>query len=217
MEDILDEIEKPTLYTDKEIFAKLWTMPRSVFAFIHEKKYDKYVMALLVFAGISRAFGRAVEKNMGDDFGLIGVIAASVLLGGLLGWISYYLYAALLSWTGKWLDGKGDASSLIRIIAYALTPTVVGLLLLIPQIAIYGIELFKSDGDIYSGGIVSNLIFYGSILAEFILGLWTIVLVVIGVSVVQEFGIGKAILNVILPVLVIFVPILLLIWLVNGG
>ena len=116
----------------------------------------------------------------------------------------------MLSWTGKWIDGKGNTSSLLRVLSYALIPTGISLLFLVPQIAIYGNELFKSDRDINSGGIISNIIVYGCMIIEFALGIWSLVLCVIGISEVQKFSIGKSILNLILPVLVLIIPILII-------
>ena len=45
---------------------------------------------------------------------------------------------------------------------------------------------------------------------ELLLGIWTIVLCVIGVSEVQKLSIGKSILNLLLPVLVFAVPIVII-------
>lgn len=215
MEDILDEIEKPISLSDQDIFTKIWLEPREVFQYIHQNKYDKFVAALLVLAGISRAFGRAISRSMGDDFSLLAVLLISLLAGGLLGWISYYLYAGLLSWTGGWMDGKGDVNAILRVVAYGMIPSILGLFLLVPQIAIYGNEIFKSSGNIYSGGFVGNLLFYGSLILELVLSIWTIALLAVGVSVVQGFGIAKSVFNLILPIIVIFVPIILLIWAFN--
>lgn len=91
-----------------------------------------------------------------------------------------------------------------------MIPSVAALVFLIPQIAIYGIALFQEDGDITSGSFAENIIFYGALVVEFVLTIWTFVLSIIGVSVVQEFSIGSALLNLIMPVLVIGVPLLLL-------
>ena len=112
MEDILDHFEKPQLFSDTEIFIKIWTKPREVFRYVHESKYDKYVGILLVFAGISGAFDRAVGKNLGDHLSLITILGICIILGGLLGWISNYFYSALISWTGKWLNVKADTISI---------------------------------------------------------------------------------------------------------
>jgi hypothetical protein len=206
----------PNFISDKNIFTKIWTSPREVFKFINTYKYDKYVTVLLIFAGISRTFDRASLKNMGDNFSIWGIIAFCIIIGATFGWITYYLYSALISWTGKWIDGKGNTDSILRVLSYALIPSILSLLLLIPQIIIYGNEIFKSDGDIISGGIVSNIIVYGSMILEFALGIWSLVLCVIGISEVQKLSIGKSILNLILPAIVIMTPILIIVLIIYG-
>lgn len=212
MDNNFIEFEEYQNLTDKDIFTKIWTSPRKVFKFINDNHYDKYVNVLLFFAGISRAFDRASLKDMGDNMSLLAILAICIIAGGLLGWISYYIYAALLSWTGKWIKGQGDTKSILRIISYALTPTIITLIFLIPQIGIYGNEIFKSDGDIISAGLVGNILVYGSLLLEFILGVWTIVFFVVGVSEVQKLSIGKAILNLLLPILVFAIPLIIIVF-----
>ncbi len=202
--------------TDKQIFTQIWTSPRKVFKFIHEKQYDKYANALLVIAGIAKAFDRASNKNMGDDMSLWSIVGISIIGGGLLGWISYYFYAALVSWTGSWLKGEGDTRSILRVIAYAMFPVVFALILLIPQLSIYGIEIFKTDGDLTSVGLLANVVVYSSMIGQLVLGIWAIALTIIGVSEVQKLSIAKTILNLFLPILFFVIPILLLVMIVQG-
>ncbi|MDO5664314.1 MAG: Yip1 family protein [Bacteroidia bacterium] len=211
MENLLDKNDESSSLTDKDLFTKIWTSPRQVFKYINDNHYDKYVILLLVLSGISRAFSRASMKNMGDEMSIWAILGFSIFLGGLLGWISYYIYAALISWTGKWLKGQGDTSSILRIVSYAMIPSIITLIFLIPQIGIYGVEIFKKDGDITSAGLLSNIFVYGSMILEFILGIWTIVFCVVGISEVQKLSIGKSILNLLLPGIVIVVPILILV------
>lgn len=202
--------------SENEIFNKIWTSPREVFKFINKYKYDKYGTILLILAGISRTFDRASMKNMGDSFSLWGIIAFCIIIGALFGWITYYIYSALISWTGKWIDGKGNTDSILRVLSYALIPSIISLFFIIPQIAVYGNEIYKSDGDITSGGIISNIIFYSSLIIEAALGIWSLVLCVIGISEVQKLSIGKSILNLILPAIVIMIPILIIVLIIYG-
>lgn len=211
MQEIIENNNENLNFTDKDIFRKIWTSPRKVFKYINEKHYDKYVTMLLILSGISNAFDRASMKNMGDTMPIETIIGLSILIGGLLGWISFYFYAALLSWTGKWLNGKSNTTAIIRIISYAMIPSIIALVFLIPQIAIYGVEIFKEDGDITSAGLISNIFVYVSAFLESILGIWTLILCIIGISEVQKFSIGKAILNIILPVFVILIPIAIIV------
>jgi len=60
------------------------------------------------------------------------------------------------------------------------------------------------------------MIFYFiTAILQIALGIWTTILVVIGLSEVQKISIGYAILNMILPGLIFLVPILLLMFLVG--
>lgn len=192
----------------KEIFYKLLTSPRDAFKFINDYKFDKHVTILLCLAGIVRAFDRATSKNLGDSFSLLGLIAFCIIIGGLFGWITYYIYAALISWTGKWFEGTADTQSILRILAYALFPSAFILILLIPQIAIYGIGMFQSDYDVSNSGLINNIVYYGLLLCGVALGIWSFVLSIIGISEVQKFSIWKASLNLLLPAL-FFISIIL--------
>lgn len=208
MEDFLGSSQENNRLTDKEVFTKIWSSPRQIFKFINDKNYDQYMILLLLLSGISRSFDRASMNNMGDTMSIWAIVGICIVAGGLFGWLSYYIYAALMSWTGKWLNAKGDTDSILRMLSYAMLPSIIALIFLIPQIAIYGNEIFKADGDITSAGWLANIFVYGSILLEFVLGIITIVFCVIGTSEVQKLSIGKSILNLLLPAFVIIVPIL---------
>lgn len=208
MEDFLGSSQENNRLTDKDVFTKIWSSPRQIFKYINDKNYDQYMIVLLLLSGISRSFDRASRNNMGDTMSIWAIVGICIIAGGLFGWLSYYIYAALMSWTGKWLNAKGDTDSILRMLSYAMLPSVIALIFLIPQIAIYGNEIFKADGDITSAGWLANIFVYGSILFEVVLGIITIVFCVIGTSEVQKLSIGKSILNLLLPGIVIIVPIL---------
>jgi hypothetical protein len=215
MEDFLGSSQENNRLTDKDVFTKIWSSPRQIFKFINDKNYDQYMIVLLLLSGISRSFDRASMNNMGDTMSIWAIVGICIVAGGLFGWLSYYIYAALMSWTGKWLNAKGDTDSILRMLSYAMLPSIIALIFLIPQIAIYGNEIFKADGDITSAGWLANIFVYGSILLEVVLGIITIVFCVIGTSEVQKLSIGKSILNLLLPGIVIIVPILAIVLLLK--
>lgn len=208
MEIFLGSSQENNRLTDKDVFTKIWSSPRQIFKFINDKNYDQYMILLLLLSGISRSFDRASMNNMGDTMSIWAIVGICIVAGGLFGWLSYYIYAALMSWTGKWLNAKGDTESILRMLSYAMLPSIIALIFLIPQIAIYGNEIFKADGDITSAGWLANIFVYGSILLEFVLGIITIIFCVIGTSEVQKLSIGKSILNLLLPAFVIIIPIM---------
>jgi len=202
--------------TDKEIFLKIWTTPRPVFKYINDNSYGKYVTVLLVFAGMLDAFDRATTQHMGNIMPVWGVLLLCICGGALFGWISYYIYAALLSWTGSWLKGEGNTDSILRVLAYALIPTVLSLIPLALKIAAYGNGVFTTEG--LPGANWSDMIFqYGIGAVNLVLNVCTLVLYVVGISEVQKFSVWKAILNLLLPILIIGVPIYVIVTLATGS
>jgi len=201
-----DEVLK---LTDWEIFTKIWTSPRLVFKFINEYRYDKFITMLLVLAGITATLNRAASKGLGDQVPLFVVLIIGIIAGAIFGWISYYIYAALISWTGKWLKGQGNTTSLLRMISYATIPSIIVLILYIPKIILFGNGIFQRDFDVFESGngILYEIIYLIFLLIEIVLGVWTLVIFVIGISEVQKISIGKSILNLILPAMVIFIPL----------
>lgn len=210
-EDQFEEFEKYDAISDQDIFTKIWTEPRRIFKFINDTQYEKYLYILLIFAGIGRAFDRASSKDMGDHSSLFSIVFGGIILGGMLGWISYYIYAALLSWTGKWLNGVGNTSSIYRIMAYAMIPSIIGLVFVFLQIAVYGQDYFKSNTDYLEANIAGSIVFWVSLAMEILLSLTSLVFMIIGLSEVQKFSIGKAIANLFLPIAFIVVPIVLIV------
>jgi hypothetical protein len=203
MENNKDTLSKGSYLSDKDIFTKIWTSPRLVFTYVNDNMYSKFIPVLMILGGISSAFNRAMNMNMGDRLNLISVLIVCVIGGGVFGFLYFYLFASLLSWTGKWLKGKGNTKSLLRMISYALIPSLVVLFLMIIRIVLFGNDEFKSNVDLFDNGILFTIITLFSILVEISIGVWTLVILIIGTSEVQKISIGKAILNLILPVLII--------------
>lgn len=199
MTDFPEFVDETNTINAGAVLEKVLTAPQRAFAFIVTYQYQRHLHVLLVLAGMTRSFDRAVRNNMGDTMSLWGIIGFSIVVGGLFGWLSYYLYAFFMSWTGKWLNGTAPTAALLRVLAYSTIPTVLGLLVLFAQIAVYGKTIFMEEGIILEEGTLQPFVFYGLVALEIGLSLWSVVLLVIGIAEVQRFSVGKAVLNVLLP------------------
>lgn len=211
MENNFSEFEESKHLTDKQVFTLIWTEPRMIFQYIIEKKYKKYFLLLVVLAGIANALDRASLQDKGDKSELSTILFGSIIGGALLGWLSFYIYSALLSWTGKWISGKGNTEMLYRSLIYSQLPTIVALFFVALQILLYGKSVFTSELPFFGSSLFLQILFYFLIICEVALGIWSFVLTIVGISEVQKFSIGKALLNILLAILVIIIPILLLV------
>lgn len=206
----LNEFEEYT--HDKEIernlFKKILTHPKEAFSFIARHQYEKHLTLLLVFAGIANGFDRISEKAKGDD-NIVALFAIAIIAGALVGWISYYIYAALLSLSGRWLNGKGRTNTILPVLAYGSVPGIAATIFTIAQIVLFGTGPF----DFEAATTAVTLIYYALVLLQLGFGFWSLALYAIGLAEVQQFTIWKAVLNLLLPILFIVVPIALIFFL----
>ena len=196
-----------------QLIYSIWSRPKITLEYVLEKCPKKYVFVFLVLGGIVRAINRASDRGMGDTMSTAGVLTLSIVIGGLIGWMFYYIYAWALSFTGNWLNGKADPETFRTIIAWSLVPTITTLILLIPELLIIGDQLFKSEFTFLTTFQSVAMIGFG--LIELALWIWSLVILVIGIKIIQGFTTGKAIFNIILPVLVLGIPLLIIYYLLS--
>ena len=204
--------------SDKEIFTKIWMSPRQVFKFINQNGYTKFSTILLIFGGITGALNSASTRNMGDIMPLWSVLIVCLIGGGVFGWLYFYIYAALLSWTGKWLKGTGNTKSLFRMISYALIPSLLVLFTFILRIALIGNAEFQRNMDVLDNEFLITSLFSFSLFVEIVTGIWSLAILVIGISEVQKLSIGKSIVNLILPgvlLIIVCIPVAAIAYLVG--
>lgn len=211
---ILDEeIEKPQgpELSDREIFIEIWTSPRKVFRFIHEYAYSKHTVWLLILGGALSALDRNNYSNLGD-FNVWLLLFGALIAGASLGWIGYWISAFLFRLTGSWLGGKANTAQLLRVIAYSALPSIPSTALIIPLFILFGESILLGTPDVDTYGSLSTGIYYGVLVLQFAMGVWSFIFSLVGISVAQGFSLGRAFGNIMLAVLVMLVPILTLVF-----
>ena len=187
----------------------IWTKPKATLEFIFANRLKTHTKLLFVLGGIANSVAKA-QVNIAEHRTLsIAVLIFAVIVGGLFGLLFYYIYAALLSWTGNWLDGKARTNQFATVLAWSLIPSICILILLVPKFVIFGDKTFSIDTNELNR--LSLILYYFFVAIEVLLSIWTIIILITGISLIQGFNVGKALLNSILPIFVITIPIFLFI------
>jgi cytochrome bd-type quinol oxidase subunit 2 len=188
----------------------IFQSPQHVFAALRdESKADmeareEPVLALIILAGIAGILlvpetGRLLDDPLADDSG--AVLAVLIFLTGAIYGIATYWFGGGLLYVG--LRGAGSSGSYRRarhVLAFAAAPTILGLVLIWPlRFAIYGTDSFRSGGE-DSGAL--PLLFD---LAAAGFALWSLGLLIYGISVVERWRLLRAGISVALAVLAILV------------
>jgi hypothetical protein len=143
---------------------------------------------LLIFLGLDPQLTSLIKQNNTPISILIVIWVLLILVGGLLSILGLMVEAGLFQWIAGRLGGSGSYARLVYALAAFEVPlgVVIGVLGVIPII----------------GGFAQLLVFY------------RILLDVIAIKAVNQFGGGKAVLSIFLPVLVyVVLVIFLVVWL----
>jgi len=184
--------------------------PRPVFAALRDESKQEVeareepVLALILLAGIAGILlvpetGRLLDDPLADDSG--AVLAVLIFLTGAIYGIVTYWFGGGLLYVG--LRGAGSSGSYRRarhVLAFAAAPTILGLVLIWPlRLALYGTDSFRSGGE--DNGTLPFLFE----LAAVGFALWSLGLMIYGISVVERWRLLRAGISVALAVLAILV------------
>lgn len=174
--------------------------PATFFKSIESVKPDWMVSLLLMLGGIAQSMTRAMEENRGDKSDLSSVLMFSVLFGALLGWFTFYVYAAALSWSSEYLGGKASRSLMVKTVAYSLVPIIFWLPIYAIEIGLHGNAVFQKayDETIQSEWLPKMLLWIRALLL-----LYSILLLITGIRQAQHFSLSKAVLNALFPLLLV--------------
>lgn len=191
------------------MWKTIWFHPRQTVRNHLERLKDSMMILIIAWlTGISIALDKSTEKNMGVLEGPQQILASSFFIGGILCILFWYLYSYLLSWTGRWLKGKANASEIRTILSFSFIPIVFSLILWVPRGLVLGDQTFIAEpafNNSFQAGIYLSIV-----ILDVILAFWSILSMVICLSELQGFSVWKAILNIlIVALLFIGTPIFL--------
>jgi hypothetical protein len=111
--------------------------------------------------------------------------------------------------TGRWIGGEAEPDPIRTALAWGNLPNVAGLLLWLPALALFGREMFTEATPALEAQPWLAVLYLPLGMAWFVLGLWSLVLLLKGIGEVQGFTAWKALGNLLLAGLVIVVPVAL--------
>jgi hypothetical protein len=162
--------------------------PASVFAALRDESRDDMdarsepVLALVLLAGIAAALGTSTAGTLYDDpeYDALLVAVWAVIAGGFVAFTGYFVAGGALYLGAHGLGSEGSFRRARHVLAFALAPLALSLLLLWPvQLAVFGTDLFRRGGsDEGTAGALFEA-------AELAFAGWAAVLLLVGVRAVH--------------------------------
>jgi hypothetical protein len=193
----------------RTVFASLFLKPRKAFATIYYYDLFKFQYYLFALAGVNNVVTRKWLEIADVSNNFIMKLVIEFAIGALFGWLPILFISWLLYLSAKWLKGKCDFISVYNIIVYATClPAFISLLS-----TVLSITLLRSNGYM-KGVFVNNLhiiIIRTHLYLNWGINLYYAFLVVIGISVIQQFTIIKSIFNIFLAVMIVVIPLVIIV------
>ena len=169
--------------------------PRSVFAALRNDEPEDVdaraepVLAIVMLAGIAAALASPTARTLYDDPAYDRTLVAvwAFLAGGLTAVVGYFVIGGALHLAGRGLGSLGSYRRARHVLGFAVAPLALSLLLLWPlELALFGSDRFDTGGsDGGAGGDVFTTL-------EYAFGLWSVLLLVVGIRTVHGWSWWRA-------------------------
>jgi hypothetical protein len=192
-------------------WISIWTKPRATIQQIVDTNPQKSVILLACLEGFAGSLDHArFYRSLGDKYDWPIIFAQAAIIGPIAALIALYFVAAMMSWTGKWIGGKAPPRNIRAALAWSGVPKIWALILWIPQLILFGQELFTTERP----GIQANpffwFMFLGFRVILITIVIWAFVVHLKCLAQVQGFSIWKVLYNLILTIL-FSIPIVILV------
>lgn len=196
-------------------WTHIWTHPRETIRSIVDFNPKHRFFLLSFLHGLPTLFYFAQDMSMGSTFSLVGIILTSIILATFIGMLSITIGTALIYWTGKWIGGQGTFYPIRAAVSWSNVPNTV-------IIATWGVLIFLFRNQLFVKGFPQEtlgtpnlLLITVLMLLQLTMSIWAIVILVKELAEVQGFSAWKGLLNVIIPIVIIFVAFFIIGFLVT--
>lgn len=194
-------------------WGRIWGSPRRTIRRIVDIDPSRRFVWLSLIYGFPMLMQISQSLSLALYFSWPVILITALIFATFIGMLGITITAGLLTWVGKWIGGVGSFSAVRAAVAWSNVPTLVTGLIWITWILLFKGRLFY-DGFLQSGfaGYEQGIVLALATL-QFAMSVYSFVLLLITLSEVQGFSVWKALLNVILP----FVLLVIALWVVMWG
>lgn len=194
-------------------WTQMWVRPRETIRAIIQTN-PGYMYPLLCFIyGFPMALQLAQNLSLGTRFSTAGIVIGALIVAIILGAVMINIASALFTWTGKWIGGVGTYQQIRAAVAWSNMPSVVNIGIWMINLAVFGGRIFRGDFiETQFVGSELSIIFLTAVV-QLVIAVWAFIITLKALGEVQGFSAWKALLNILIPIFVIFIGVSILAWL----
>jgi hypothetical protein len=189
----------------------IWTEPRKTVRSIVNTDPKFGFVILSAIYGLPMALNLAQNFSLGSVVPIWAVLIGSLIVCTFLGMIGISISTWLLQFTGRWIGGGGSFQTIRAAVTWSNVPNIVTILMWIVLLCMFDGAVFNRQfSETRFIGYQAGIVFIVFLL-QAIVSVWGFIILLQGLGEVQGFSAWKALLNVLIP----FVIVVAIIWLVG--
>ncbi len=174
------------------------TAPRQTIREIASTNPNRSIWVLALIHGVCSLMNVFQSLEAGQAMQTAGLLILVVLLAPFWGYLNFSIWSALTLWVGKILGGQGTFQTLRASYAWSTVPLLINIPLWLLMLALFGHQLFVNFSDTTQVPQSTVALLFGVLALKVIAAIWSLVIYIITLAEVQNFGIFKSIINMIL-------------------
>ena len=198
-------------------WLQIWIEPRATIRSIVATNPKFRFTTLSAIYGFPIALNFAQNTSLANTLPIWAIILASLILCPFIGMIGISICAWLLKFTGRWIGGRGAFTSVRAAVAWSNVPSAVSILMWFVLLGVFGRQVFQKEfAETAFVGYQAGVVFL-VFLIQTVVSIWGFILLLKTLGEVQGFSAWKALLNVIIPFVLIVAIVWVGAWLLSGA
>ncbi|MCS1352839.1 Yip1 family protein [Mechercharimyces sp. CAU 1602] len=181
--------------------SAIWLHTKKVTERVVPTTTKKQMILLILVYGVAVGLENAAMKNMGDKMSIVQIGVSSVIIGPLMGLFIWFVMSGILYWTSRLLGGIASFRETRVATAWATIPFSGKLILWIPQLLLFGDEMFTRETPRIEGSVLLIVLFIFLWLIDTALNIWFVVVLSKALGAVHRFSAWFGLGAIIIPTL----------------
>ncbi len=191
-------------------WSLIWFNPRAAVRLVLSMQPQRSLRLLAAGGGIGQAFSFAAGMGIGQSLGVRELALFIFLLGPTAGFVSLFLWSALLSWAARLFGGTADRDTMRVAVAWSWAPAVYLLPMWGVRYILFRDELFTDARPFVDSHALLSALFSFFNGVDFFLSFFTLYVLIQTVSELGHMSVWKSIGAIFIVIMTMTLPAMLL-------
>ncbi|SMO72922.1 Yip1 family protein [Melghirimyces algeriensis] len=190
-------------------WLSIWIQPKeTIRELLHKQSKLPIILALLF--GIIMILDHMSNRDWGDSVPLFFIFFSTFILGPIIGFVGWFVASGVFFGLARLFGGTATFLETRLAVAWATIPYVLKGTLWIPQLFIFGREMFTSDTPVMDSSLILILLFFLFSLLELVILIWHVIILSHAIGEVHQISAWKGFASVVTVPVSFFLVLLIL-------